>query len=85
MVKCPVCEGKGGLGAFGACDPGSVHFKTLCQCCNGARMIAASMQKCPTCNGQGGKGTFGPCDACGPKYHWYDLAVLLRHCCMGMA
>jgi len=32
---CAVCKSMGGLGTFGPCEVGSVHYKSLCQNCQG--------------------------------------------------
>lgn len=35
FTQCSVCQGKGGMGAFGPCEPGNVHFKSTCNVCQG--------------------------------------------------
>jgi hypothetical protein len=33
--KCTFCKGMGGMGTFGPCETGDVHFKSSCQPCGG--------------------------------------------------
>lgn len=61
-VSCPVCSGKGGLGTFGPCTKGDMHFKKTCPFCDGNGTARAGSRACHMCNGKGGLGTFGPCD-----------------------
>eukprot|EP01119_Soliformovum_irregulare_P012071 TRINITY_DN310_c0_g2_i1.p1 TRINITY_DN310_c0_g2~~TRINITY_DN310_c0_g2_i1.p1 ORF type:complete len:426 (+),score=61.31 TRINITY_DN310_c0_g2_i1:89-1279(+) len=66
-VTCPRCQGKGGIGTFGPCEPGNMHFKSTCPVCVGSRKYHGG-PACPKCNGLGGTGTFGPCDSSNMHY-----------------
>jgi len=58
---CPKCHGKGGMGTFGPCSRGDIHYKRPCPTCDGNGATTLT-QICIKCNGQGGMGTFGPCE-----------------------
>jgi len=60
-VPCPLCYGKGGIGAFGPCFPADVHYRMKCPCCKGKCKTKRSTL-CTRCNGKGGFGAFGPCN-----------------------
>jgi len=60
-ITCPSCCGKSGLGTFGYCNQGDIHYKRACNTCNGSAMVRGFPQRCPACQGKGSMGTFGPC------------------------
>lgn len=37
--ECPKCHGKGGIGAFGPCSKGGIHFKKNCALCGGSCLV----------------------------------------------
>ncbi|KAL6046371.1 hypothetical protein QOT17_022225 [Balamuthia mandrillaris] len=59
---CPCCEGTGTLGAFGPCEPSSVHALASCPTCDGQGTVTKGVQRCENCAGKGGVGPFGCCD-----------------------
>lgn len=68
--QCKKCHGKGGLGTFGPCEPGHMHFKVTCPVCVGSR-VSILQHQCQLCHGKGGIDTWGkPCDASPPSMHY---------------
>jgi hypothetical protein len=39
VVQCPTCNGQGGMGRFGPCNPSAPHVTHLCPTCNGRAVI----------------------------------------------
>jgi hypothetical protein len=67
---CQKCKAKGGLGTFGPCEPGNMHFKATCNVCDGTRVTVLQHQ-CPMCHGKGGIDTWGkPCDIVPQHMHF---------------
>jgi hypothetical protein len=67
---CKKCQGKGGLGTFGPCEPGHMHFKAICPVCQGQK-VSALQSECQLCQMKGGLSSFGsPCEASPPHMHY---------------
>jgi len=80
QVECAKCHGKRGLGTFGPCEPGNMHFKANCPTCRGGGKYDGG-PKCPKCDGQGGLGTFGPCEATPPNMHFKEMCPVCKGSC----
>jgi len=90
---CKKCGGKGGLGTFGPCEPGSMHFKATCNVCDGTR-VTILQHECPMCHGKGGIDTWGKgcdivpqhmhfkqaCPACAGKCYTLNHLHKCSHC-----
>lgn len=67
---CKKCHGKGGLGTFGPCEPGHMHFKAVCAVCQGSR-VSILQHACQLCHGKGGIDTWGkPCESTPAHMHY---------------
>lgn len=77
-ATCKKCEGKGGLGTFGPCEPGNMHFKVTCNVCDGTRVTILQHQ-CPMCHGKGGIDTWGKPSDIAPKHMHFKMACPACH------
>jgi hypothetical protein len=75
--KCLKCEGKGGMGSFGACTMQDVHFKKPCPTCNGTGH-SYLIRQCTTCQGKGGPYFDCPFSLHLYSFFFFNTEIVLR-------